>query len=114
MLGPIMCVGCVTSFCFQSCWTKEGFLGGSVVKNLSAMQGEARDKGLILGLGKSPGERNGDPLQNSGLENPMGRRAWGAIVLGITKSWTGLNTYAPPDLLNSHGLCYREEMPVTT
>ena len=37
-----------------------GFPGSSVVKNLLA---EAGDKGLIPGLGQSPGERNGNPLQ---------------------------------------------------
>ena len=32
-------------------------------------------------------EENGNPLQNSCLENPMGRGAWQAIVHGVTKSW---------------------------
>ena len=52
-----------------------------MVKNLSAVQGEARDKGLILGLGKSPGERNGYPLQNSpgeshGQKSLVGYSPW--------------------------------------
>ena len=34
------------------------------------------DPGSIPGLGRSPGERNGNPLQYSCLENPMDRRAW--------------------------------------
>ena len=34
------------------------------------------DPGSILGSGRSPGERNGNPLQCSCLENPMGRGAW--------------------------------------
>ena len=46
------------------------------------------DLGLILGLGKSPGERNGYPLQYSCLENPMYRGAWQATVHGIAKSRT--------------------------
>ena len=50
-----------------------GFPGGSVVKNLLA---SARDLGLIPGLGKSPGEGNGDSLQYSCLENLMSRGAW--------------------------------------
>ena len=36
----------------------------------------AGDTGLILGLGRSPGEGNGNPLQYSYLENPMDRGAW--------------------------------------
>ena len=41
---------------------------------------DAVDQGLIPGLGRSYGEGNGDPLQYSCLENPMGRRAWWATV----------------------------------
>ena len=40
----------------------------------------AGDLGLIPGLGRSPGEENGYPLQDSGLENSMDRRAWEATV----------------------------------
>ena len=47
-----------------------------VVKNLTANAGDLRDVGLIPGLGRSPGEGNGNPLQYSCLENPMDRRAW--------------------------------------
>ena len=39
----------------------------------------------IPGLGRSPGERNGNPLQYSCLENPMDRGAWWATVPGVTK-----------------------------
>jgi len=49
-----------------------GFPGGSVVKNLLASAG---DTGSIPGLGRSPGEGNGNPLQYSCLETPMDRRA---------------------------------------
>jgi len=49
------------------------------------MQGiQVRIQG-IPGLGISPGERNGNPLQYSCLGNPMDRGAWQAIVHGITK-----------------------------
>jgi len=48
----------------------------------------AEDLGSIPGLGKSPGEGNGNPLQYSCLENSMDRRAWWAIVHGVSKSWT--------------------------
>ena len=53
------------------------FPGGSVVKNLLANAG---DVGLIPGLGRYSGEGNGNPLQYSCLENPMGRGAWQATV----------------------------------
>ena len=59
-----------------------GFPGDSVVKNPPANAG---DTGLISGLGRSPREGNGNPLQYSFLGNPMDRRAWQAIVHGITK-----------------------------
>ena len=45
-----------------------GFPGGSVVKNPPA---NARDTGSILGLGRSPGRGNGNPLQYSCLRNPI-------------------------------------------
>ena len=47
-----------------------------VVKNPPPTAGDARDVGLILGLGRSPGEGNGNLLQYSRLENPMDRGAW--------------------------------------
>ena len=49
--------------------------GGSVVKNLSANAGNARDLGSIPGSRKSPGGGNGNPLQYSFLENSMARGA---------------------------------------
>ena len=67
-----------------------GFPGGSVVKNPAANAGDTRDMGLIPGLGRSPGEGNGNPLQYSCLENPMDRGAWWAVVLGVANSQTQL------------------------
>ena len=52
--------------------------------------GDARDSGLIPGLGRSPGEGHGNPLQYSFLENPMERGAWRATVHRVTKSQTQL------------------------
>ena len=49
------------------------------------------DLDSIPGLGRSPGEGNGYPLQYSYLENPMDRGAWLATVHGIEKSWTRLS-----------------------
>ena len=57
-----------------------------VVKNLPANAGDARDLGLIPGLGKTLGGGNGNPLQYSCLENPMDRGAWWAAVHGVAKS----------------------------
>ena len=49
------------------------------------------DPGSIPGSGRSPGERNGNPVQDSCLENSMDREAWWATVHGVTKSWTQLS-----------------------
>ena len=46
---------------------------------------EIWDAGSIPGIGRSPGEGNGNPLQHSCLENPMDRGAWQAMVLGIAR-----------------------------
>ena len=46
------------------------------------------DTGSIPGLGRSPGDGNGNSLQYSCLENSMDRGAWRAIVHGVTKSQT--------------------------
>jgi len=48
------------------------------------------DLGLIPGLGRSPAEGNGNPLQYSCLENPMDSGAWWATVHRVTKSQTRL------------------------
>ena len=61
-----------------------------VVKNLPANAGDIRDMSSIPGLGRSPGEGHGNPLQYSCLENPMDRGAWGTTVHGVTKSQTRL------------------------
>ena len=55
------------------------------VRNPSANAGDLRDVGLIPGLRRSPGVGNGNPLQNSCLENPMDGGGWQATVLGVTK-----------------------------
>ena len=58
-----------------------------MVKNPPANTGAAGDIGLILVLGRSPGEGNGNPLLYSCLENPIDR-AWQATVNGVTKNQT--------------------------
>ena len=52
-------------------------LGGSVVKNPLANAG---DSSSIPGSGRSPGEGNGNPIQDSCLENPTDKGTWQAIV----------------------------------
>ena len=60
-----------------------GFPGGLDSKESACNVG---DLGSIPGLGRSPGEGNGNPLQYSCQENPMDRGTWGAIVHGVTES----------------------------
>ena len=68
----------------------EGFPGGSdVVKNPPANAG---DLGSLPGLGRSPGEGNGNPLQYSCLENPKDRGAWWATVHGVARVGHDLGT----------------------
>ena len=57
-----------------------------VVKNPPANTGDIRDSGSIPGSGRSPGGGHGNPLQYSGLENPMDRGGWWATVHGVTES----------------------------
>ena len=65
-----------------------------MVKNLPANAEDAGDIGLIPGLGRSPGEGNGNPLQYSCLENSMDRGAWQAVAHGLSKGQTRLSMYA--------------------
>ena len=52
-------------------------------KNLPAIAGDTRDSGSILGLGRSPGEGNGNPLQYSCLGNPKDKGVWRSTVHGV-------------------------------
>ena len=61
------------------------FPGGSEVKASACNVG---DLSSIPGLGRSPGEGNGNPLQDSCLENPVDGGAWWATVHGVAKSRT--------------------------
>ena len=53
----------------------------------------AGDLRVSPGLGRCPGEGNGNPLQYSCLGNPMDRGAWQATVHGVTKNWTRLSMH---------------------
>ena len=59
-----------------------------MVKNLPANGGEAGDEGSVPGLGRSPGEGYGHPLQYSCLGNPMDGGAWLATVHEVAESDT--------------------------
>ena len=81
-----------TAFLFEEHQFKQlGFPHSSVGKESACNAG---DLGLIPGLGRSPGEGNGYPLQYSCLENPMDRRAWQATVHGVTRVGHDLVTKA--------------------
>ena len=76
-----------------------------VVKNPPANAGDVRDAGSIPGLGISPGEGNGHPLQYSCLENPTDRGAWWATVHGLQRvghDWVTehmhTHTHTPPTI----------------
>ena len=80
---------------------KTGFPGGSDGKTSVYNTG---DLGSIPGLGRSPGEGNGNPLQDYCLENPMDRGAWRAMVCRVAKSWTRLKQLSTQGMLIS---CFR-------
>ena len=69
-------------------WVLEvrGFPGGSVVKNPPTNERDSGDMGSVPGLGRYPGEGNGNPLQCSCLGNPMERGAWRATIHGVAES----------------------------
>ena len=62
-----------------------GFPSSSAGSESAYNAGGLRDTGSIPGLGRSPGEGNGNPLQYSCLENPVDRGAWRATVHGVAK-----------------------------
>ena len=73
-----------------------GFPGVSEVKASACNVG---DLGSILWSGRSPGEGNGNPLQDSCLENPMDGGGWWATVHGVPKSRTRLSDFTFTSLL---------------
>ena len=68
-----------------------GFPRGTVVKNLLASAGDARDVGSIPGSGRCPGEGNSIPLRYSCLENPMDRGSW-RLQRMRPQSWVPLSS----------------------
>ena len=89
-----------------------------VVKNPPANAGDVRDVGSIPGLGRSPREGHGNPLQYC-LENPMDRGSWQATVHGVAQSWTRLKQlsmqahtthYGEPNVVPRPNICFHEWM----
>ena len=84
---PVHWVGDIIQLVWSTCCPKdsqESFLGSAGKESAC----NAGDLGSIPGLGRSPGEGKGYPLQYSGLENSMD-----CIVHGVTKSWTWLSDF---------------------
>ena len=77
-------------FKLNDCTKKKVFPDGSVIKKPPANAGYT---GSVPGLGRSPEEGNGNPLQFSCLENPMDGGALLATVHGVAKSWTRLSDF---------------------
>ena len=88
-----------------------GFLAGLVGKESACNAGDdlgTGDKGLIPGLGRSPGEGNGNPRQYSCLEKPMDRGAWWAIVHEVARVRHDLATQPRPHGQQHYSLCLKE------
>ena len=65
-----------------------GIPADAMVKSLSPNVGYTEDVGSTPGSGRFPGGRNGNPRQDTCLENPMDRGAWQSTVHGAVKSQT--------------------------
>ena len=83
MLSAVFCIETILNR--HQLYLTSGFPGGSEVKASACSVG---DLGSIHGLGRSPGEGTGNPLQYSCLENPMDGEAWWATVHRVSKSRT--------------------------
>ena len=75
-----------TFICFNSC------LVFNCMDVMTLIPYTAGDPGLMPRWGRSPGERNGNPLQYSCLENPMHKTVWWATIHGITRVGHNLAT----------------------
>ena len=70
-----------------------GFPGGPDGKEFACSVRATGDRCSVPGLGRSPGEGNGNPLEYSCLENPTDRGAWQATVHGVAMSQTRLSDF---------------------
>ena len=82
-----------------------GFPDDSVSKESACSAGDKGDVGSIPGSGRSPGGRNGNPLQNSCLENPMDGGAWWATVHRVTMRCTRLKKLSTHAHILSQHFC---------
>ena len=82
-----------TTICSENVWKKLNTELGNDFLAIAPKESacSAGDPGSIPGLGRSPGEGNGNPLQYPWLENLMDRGAWWAAVHGVAKSWARLS-----------------------
>ena len=93
------------TFAPYTVWTTQ--TAHSLTYFLGGLDGKASvynvgDPGSIPGLGRSPGEGNGNPLQYYCLENPMDRGAWWATVHGVAKSQTRLSDFTIRNMLGTN------------
>ena len=73
----------------------------SIIKyRVSPMALHVGELGPIPGSGRSPIRGDGNPFQYSCLKNPMDREAWWAVIHGVAKSNTRLNTHASVTVFN--------------
>ena len=94
---PFALLSCITSqvpILISFLWRRQGLFRWFSGKESACSAGDAGDMGSIPGLERSPGVRNGNPLQYSCLENPMDRGAWWSIVHRVAKSQTRLSYWA--------------------
>ena len=86
-----------------------GFPGDSVVKNPPVSAGDARDASSNPGLGRSPGERNGNPFQYSAWGNHIDRGVWWATVQEVAESdmTEPLSTHAP---MQGNSVCATDDI----
>ena len=82
-----------------------------VIKNPLVNAGDIRDTGLIPGLGRSPGDGNGNPLQSSCLENPMDRGAWRATVRGVATESDTTERLSNKNKFTYYSLSFRTRKP---
>ena len=79
---------CTYTYIYMHTHTHTHIYMATLVIQVAKLCLQCRRPGSVPGLGRSPGEGNGNPLQYSCLENPMNREAWQAIVHGVAKSQT--------------------------
>ena len=101
--GTLIVCGCPVSISESEIWVAGKFVypycWGSVFQSFPGSSGgkeftwNARDLGSIPGLGRSPGEEHGNPLQYSCLENPHGPRSLEGYILRVAKSRTRLSNW---------------------